>query len=230
MRVLKKWLSKPGKKEDGQEVRGQSPEPDGDLLSGEEILDKQEALPRFANREDLFDQVIQKVVVDYNDVTHQLNTMLETGQMEEGRFLTHTLRGVMGNIGAKKIFETASCLEDCFANDQKTEAAEIIKTLSVLMQKLCEHIKEITSCDSPSQASACPSQVRQTTITELMDMLGRRRPADCPEMLEMLKTIKFPGDNNELDIDQLMKLIEGYEFDKAIDLLSSCVMQTSESV
>ncbi len=163
IQVLKKWLSKPVKKEDGQEVFCKSSQPDGDLLSGEEILDKQEALPRFANREDLFDQVIQKVAVDYNDVTHQLNIMLETGQMEEGRFLTHTLRGVMGNIGAKKIFETASCLEDCFANDQKTEAAEKIKTLSVLMQKLCDHIKGITSCDSPSLVSVCPSQIQEIT-------------------------------------------------------------------
>ncbi len=232
IQVLKKWLSQSEKTKDRQEdglPSIQHSESKEKITTEEEILDKKEALPRFANRKDLFDQVIQKVAKDYNDVGDQLKTMLEADQMKEGRFLAHTLRGVAGNIGAKKIFEITTCLEDCFALGKKDKAAETIEILSDMMQKLFDHIREITSCEAPPQVSIVPPLVRETTMVELMRILERRRPADCPGVLEMLKTIKIP-EGTGLDIDQLINLIERYEFDKAINMLASCTIPSPGSV
>ncbi len=233
IQVLKKWL--PLSKERQNPEDRQKQEPPSSLLSlssesDEQIINKKEALPRFANREDLFCQVLQKVAVDYGGVAEQLQAMLDADQMEEGRFLSHTLRGVMGNIGANQIFEISSRLEDCFSNGQKEEAADVIKILSSQIQKLVSHIQKIASCEESSapQVGARPSQAQETHIKELAQLLAKHRPADCPRMLEIVKTIKTTEDNG-LDIDQLIGFIEQYEFDKAMNLLSSVISQ-SESV
>ncbi len=223
IQVLKKWLPLSQERQKGAIIPYHTPE------SNEELLNKKEALPRFANREDLFNQVLQKVAVDYSDVANQLQAMLDADQMEEGRFLSHTLRGVMGNIGANKIFEVTSRLEECFSNAQKQEASDLIQTLSLLIQTLVSHIQEITSCgESASQESLRSSPVQKTNIRELMAILAKHRPADCSRMIEILQTIKTT-ENNGLDVDKLIDLIGQYEFDKVMDILSS-FMSESESV
>ncbi len=75
------------------------------------ILDTADALPRFAGQKDLYVMVLEKVVADYGQSVQEIRDFLAGGSQADAKFLSHTLKGVMGNVGAKSLFSLYARLE-----------------------------------------------------------------------------------------------------------------------
>ncbi len=107
------------------------------------VLNTKEALPRFANRQELYLQILDKVATDYGDAAARLQELVAKGQTEEARFLAHTLRGVVGNIGAQELFAVCSRLELALGEEPSGEnPAEIVEEVAGAMQRLLACIAE----------------------------------------------------------------------------------------
>ncbi len=103
----------------------------------EMVLDTQEALPRFANKQELYLQILDKVVADYGDVADQLREMVKNGQFEDARFLTHTVKGVFGNIGARELFGLCLRLEQALAEEPSGDSpSRLVEDVAGAVQRL----------------------------------------------------------------------------------------------
>ncbi len=85
------------------------------------ILDTADALPRFAGQKDLYVMVLEKVVADYGQSVQEIRNFLDSGSQADAKFLTHTLKGVMGNVGAKSLFSLYTRLEAALADEPSGE-------------------------------------------------------------------------------------------------------------
>ncbi len=127
-----KWLSDPQ----------QAASPPHEDPEKEMILNREEALPRFANREELFQKALETVIQEYGNAGKTLFTLVQENKLEEGRFLAHTLRGVMGNIGADSAFATCSRLEDAFTQGPEDTINPLIEELDRKIAVLIHHIQQ----------------------------------------------------------------------------------------
>ncbi len=235
IQLLKKWLSKtdspdhsakdpqnlnnPIQSESSDKKTNSPPPPYPKHYESEPVLDTTEALQRFANREDLFHEALKQTIEKYQNVTDQLQTMLTEDKAEDGRFLSHSLRGVMGNIGAKRIFALLSDLEEAFSENRKQEASDMITALGPMMEDFGRHVQDVIHPGkTPQTGNPSYSREQLEGFTQLLELLNKRRPSDCKKMTEILESMKNT-DINGLDIDKVITFIEGYEFDRAIDII-----------
>ncbi len=204
MRTLKKWLPL---------MDTQQTFPSSHEATENSLLNKKEALPRFGNREDLFQTALKSVAEEYNNVAEKLSSLLTEDNMEEGRFLAHTVRGVMGNIGAEEIFEVCSRLETAFSDSNREEAGFLIQELKKKIHALIAHIRQETLQQQAEQASLL-SQELMPVLDDLINALHTHRPTACIQIASVLHE-KDKGCRHS-EINQLIALVKEYEFEKAL--------------
>ncbi len=148
MKNLKRLLSWFGGKNEFQaeesECDSECDSPVVDGMQKELVVHREDALRRFAQREDLYEQALRSVVADYADISRRLAELLKDNNIEELRFVVHTLRGVMGNLGVEEVFSVCSQLEELIDSDRVGESAPLIGELDGLMQLFFCYVNEHT--------------------------------------------------------------------------------------
>ncbi len=115
-----------------------------DDMRKELVINREDALRRFAQREDLYDQALRSVAADYADITARLAELIKDNNIKELSFVVHTLRGVMGNLGIEEVFNICSQLEDLINSDRVGESTPLIGELDNLMQLFFHYVSEHT--------------------------------------------------------------------------------------
>ncbi len=233
MSILKKWLPLLGKKGAGKEeltgeVKSNKESSSIIDITGEElVVNRKDALKRFANREDLYQQALLSVVDDYQNVAQQLVELLEEGNFEEVRFIAHTVRGVMGNLGVDEIFDVCSRLEEVVVTDNgKEKSSVLISDLDQLMQRFVAYCKKGSSDTVTAETGNVVGGIFDV-LDEIAPVVRRRQPVECGKVVAKLRALRETanGTSEVGYIDQLISLIEEYEFDGALELIASLRQQ-----
>ncbi len=206
--ILQKWLTPAA----GEQKSGSVVSKEEQMLQ----INLNEVLPRFANQQDIFIKALKKAAAEHGGDARRLRELLEQNNLEEAAFTAHTLRGVMGNVGAEQIFELASRLEEACKQKDQAACLHMLDRLEDLMKLFTGYVEEEKYLAETSSEE--PAVNDSGSWDELLALLRGRRPADCRKAVAMVKALaEHDGDA----AGKIILFIEEYEFDKAIELVST---------
>lgn len=81
------------------------------LSNHQQIWDKQEALRRLGNNASLLHTIAGMFIAQMGDKLAELNSALEKGDHEATRFVSHSIKGNAGDVGAVAVHKMAAELE-----------------------------------------------------------------------------------------------------------------------
>lgn len=106
------------------------------------LVDRDGALRRFACREDLYERALQGTASEYADIARRLTVLINDNNIEELRFVVHTFRGVMGNIGVEEIFSLCTLIEERIGVCDIAEIVPLVHELEALMEAFLRYVRE----------------------------------------------------------------------------------------
>jgi HPt (histidine-containing phosphotransfer) domain-containing protein len=89
-----------------------------DTLDNIEGLDVQGALKRLLGKKALYMNIMNKFVSGQKDVPEKIQSALNRGSYAEAEMLSHTIKGILGNVGGLDLQAMAAELEESFRNLQ----------------------------------------------------------------------------------------------------------------
>jgi PAS domain S-box-containing protein len=194
-------------------------------LSG---IDTEGALTRLGGNRKLLRSLLKKFASNHADSTDQIKSAITSGDWKLAHRLAHTVKGVAGNICAKKLQSAAQDLESSLKHSEQEPGEAAYDAFS---SALDEVVNSINTMDGEMEVSQTekeekpldeePRAVDTATIrsvvlemTELLadDDLG------AADLLEDLK--KLLGDTTMGDkMDSLENMIGKYDFESALGML-----------
>ena len=134
------------------------------------MLDKCDGLKRVAGNEALYHKLLRQYIAGQADAADRLREMLTQGDMNSGKRIAHTLKGVSGNIGATAIAQIAAALEAAINSPGNTnEILVLVDQLELSFAKLRLEIQAYL----PSETAAASMGQSKPLNTELIHGLRK---------------------------------------------------------
>lgn len=179
------------------------------------IIDFGFGLSQLSGSEDLLINLLGKIKKEYAECDQTLRAMFEQAEWENARILTHTLKGVSGNLGCVALHLASKSLDDSLKQENK-EPKEFEAFCAVLKQTinqitLVEQAGTVDINISNNDVSAS-SEAKQS----LVDLLNEN-VFITPEVLnEYLQQIDMP----EQEKNQIEQSINLLNYSQAIERLT----------
>ena len=103
-------------------------------------LDMQKGLHHTANKKALYIKIMQKFAETNGSVAANIGEMIDTGEGKKAALIAHSLKGVLGTIGASSLHQLADKVQQAI---NQNKIAESKRHLVVLEKELSELIAEI---------------------------------------------------------------------------------------
>ena len=120
------------------------------------ILSVDEGLERLMGDRALYMQLLRRFRQDYQHAATRIRQALETGQVEPGRRLAHTLKGATGMIGAQQAHAAAHALE-ASCQQGGTPCMAALAALEQAMATLLGMIETVLDSSDASAIAAAPA-------------------------------------------------------------------------
>lgn len=200
-----------------------SPEPSetdsGDTALPESVtgLDMPLGLQRSHGKKPLYLSLLRKFLAGNGETAEKIRQSLESGDRETATFLTHTLKGVAGAIGASRLQTCAAGLEQTI---REWRSREDLDALLAAVESALNEVLDCLHATLPPEFVAAPVTIDRAALAsvclELASLLRDDDAAAC-DLLEtqaaLLRTAfpeAFPG---------IETAIRGYDFETALAML-----------
>ncbi len=146
-------------------------------------IDLQLGMKRSLGKTELYLRMLRKFLQGQKEAPQQIRTALRQGDWRQAELLMHTLKGLLGNIGATGFQETAEFLESAFrecrpGDELETRLEEFEKYFAALIENLTRVLDEHDRLQAPQATdTADPVEV----VRQLLTLLA----ADDPEAGEV---------------------------------------------
>jgi CheY-like chemotaxis protein/nitrogen-specific signal transduction histidine kinase len=107
-----------------------------------EGLEVQAGIKRMGDRTDLYKRLLKGFCHDYKYFGSYLNELMEAGDQETAARLLHTLKGIVGTMGATELYAMSIETEDAF-RDQSNQLALLIEQLSHQVEVMVKRLQEL---------------------------------------------------------------------------------------
>jgi len=201
--------------------------PDADLLP-EELpgIDMEAGIARVGGNRKLYHSLLVKLHDGYADAAARLRGQIEAGQLQEAQLLSHSLKGVAGNVGARRLQAAASDVEAPLKHSQEVPAAAL-EAFDAALQEVVDVLAPIAASQNHApepQAGADEGAPEPRRLQEILERLHphvkARKPKLCAPLLEEMDTLAWPR-HTQGTVQELKRLIRKYKFKDALDLLES---------
>lgn len=185
-------------------------------------LHVQWGLKRIGGNRSLFYKLLKEFHQDHHNDIQLLQHAIDTNQIETAKRIIHTIKGVTGNIGAHKLQQLASELEQGInsLDDYATALSLFTQEFIILMTEF-ESFFEQTLTFNTVQANLSKDQ-----LTEEIKKLYQSLIQGDSDAISILNNIK--GNLHEKSADQtksLQQAIEDYDFEQAVTCLKEISVQ-----
>ena len=202
------------------------PQPAGQVLlqalRAVQGLDVDTGLARTLNKPDFYISMLRKFVLSQVDVVLHIRASLEQADTGNAMLLAHTLKGLAGNLGAMRLFDSAELLETLLYNGcDSALLAQTLETTRALLQRLVQSLQQIPGFVQartlrPEDAlSPQDRQLAQEILQEIKTCLQDNN-ASALELWETHAGILRPGFAQWAALEAA---ISAFEFECALELL-----------
>jgi HPt (histidine-containing phosphotransfer) domain-containing protein len=188
-------------------------------------LDAEDGLRRLAGNRKLYRTLLGKFIAEQETFAARIDGALARVDRESAERLAHTVRGVAGNLGARRVQGAATELENAIragaAADRTAACLETLRAaVADLVARLAPYFPAAPARAEPAAAAAAeidPENARRT-VAEMLGHLGNFDPAasDCLEANRALFRALLLGEA----FPAFEAKIGGFEFAEAHDRLA----------
>ncbi len=191
-------------------------------------FDIKTALARLGGSEDLFIRIAESFAESYRGADKQLAELFEKEDYETAHREAHSIKGVVGNIGAMDLYEGARELEAIAKKAEEGEKLDqqatrlAVDEFAARLKVVIRSLDSIIPATEESEASAESSpevknldkEQRQSLVVEI------REACESGDFFALKNAIKdYPADSAE--IIEVKKLIAKFDSDKLCELADS---------
>ena len=228
--TLSNWI-KPGKRviPDYLLARKAEESPDDESLplAGLPGLSVKSGLAKVGGNRKLYRKLLGKFSRNYTSVTDDIRKALGENDPETAIRLTHTIKGLAGNLGARDLHRAAVDLEEVLRQDRNEDVAGQLEAFSETLELVMSSIAAL-EIQKPDPAENRPSaqQTPEATDSErvfiFLNELRRLLEEDDFRAVRSLEklTAALPARMDGDELGDLEKHIDGYDFEKALKTLS----------
>ena len=179
------------------------------------LFDSEFALNQFSGNQALLDKMLDKFCEQYANLSEQLLSSLEQGDLHTAKREVHTVKGVSGNLGMKSLLQASRDLEKHFQQGNAAEAdiAQFIASLNDTFTAIAQFKTATSSEQSPSPPTNNASE--QDSRQLLLASLKRNEFITHNKLSTWVSDLALPSDIQE----DLLGAIDELDYEKAISLL-----------
>ncbi|MFT6583703.1 MAG: PAS domain S-box-containing protein [Alphaproteobacteria bacterium] len=190
-----------------------------------EGVDLEAGLRNVADNQTLYREIVGRFVVDYSDVMARLRNGVLSEEREETERLIHTLKGVLGTLGARKAAAAAAGMideawrtgayDDSGLAALETEFKIALKSFALLRRG---DVPPVAKASSASVAEIREGERVTLVIQELAELLEKGDTDAKKASAELQKVLT--GTPFEADVARLRGQIGMFQFDAASNILA----------
>jgi PAS domain S-box-containing protein len=226
-KTLQKWLS------DG---RASAPVPHAEHETAEELLplrginglDVDVALYYLAGSTSLYFPLLKKFTENRKNFTDEMRKAIAEKNWEKAGRDLHSVKSLLGNIGAVHLQKEAEKLEQTFDVDHYDN--DLVETFLQEFDKLFTSLQSVLAAISPESLSP-PAGGSMEELNHLLkrleEPLRTAQPVASQELADELKAKKWPVSCRR-NIDRLIKAISRYQFEPALDIVNELLTEKSQ--
>ncbi|NPA55710.1 MAG: response regulator [Epsilonproteobacteria bacterium] len=167
-------------------------------------IDKQYALKLVMGNTKIFKNIL-KGLYEYKDVD------LESMNDEEFKLTIHTIKGISGSAGAKKLFEIAKEINDTLNRDLLPQFYEEFN-------KVIEDIQQSDILTQHTKKEPLSDEKKQELFDKLKQALNSKRPKNVKEVMSEIEKYAFSNKDQE-KLNEISQLVKKFKFKQAGELL-----------
>lgn len=217
--ILQDWLT--------SEVRERPPVcnelPDGPVIPERfQGIELSQGLRRIGGNRRLFVKLLNDFYLHHHDCCERIGQALDEGAIQEAHLLAHTLQGVAGNIGCRKLETAARQLDRVIKRQATQEIEEQKEKFCAVAKSAFEHLASLLAhWDEQGMGFANrtythtpgPRNINLDIIQELFDLL---RDGD-PNVSVLMDSLQDAVDLSGTDVDEQMQRLHSQVADYAYD-------------
>ncbi len=215
--VLSKWVTiQPQhelvRPEDEVESNGHAAD-----LASLSTIDTTAGIRRIGGSETAYLKQLNRFAENYAGAVQAVRELIEQGEIEEAEHKCHALKGVAGNLGAEKLFELATAIDNQLKKDKAPPAAQLEQCESALRQV----VAEIVSLRHDPAATSEPLNVDKAALQALLQRLLSVIDEDlgaAEELLDEMQEMSAGSEWSEMVL-QLAQRADSFDVDGAKVLL-----------
>ena len=137
-------------------------------LSG---MDVASALERLNHNHKLFRSILAEFCQDFGSADVEICAALEGGQQNDKKTavrLVHSVKGMAGNLSAKKLFNAAAVLEVAINEERRADWPTLLETFKNTLAQVVTSIEALQKAEKAASASASASSANTIKTTEVI--------------------------------------------------------------
>nr|WP_320191543.1 response regulator [uncultured Desulfobacter sp.] len=184
-------------------------------------IDMVQGLDRINNNKKLYKHLLLKVKRDYADAAEQLDSLIKENAFEDARRLAHSIKGVAGNLGAKKLQAAAQVVEAKLKSNpnqelpDKKEMARFAQEMAIVQEGLAVLKQEETPLSIPSKIADTTELIQ--CIERLIPFLKKRQAKQIKLNVAKINTLGWPKAFLN-DLQKINKLAGRYKFKEILPI------------
>ena len=220
--VLRKWLAGSGLKplSDCEEMQ------DGPVIPESfQGIELSQGLRRIGGNRRLFVKLLYDFYLHHHDCCEKIGQAIDEGELQEAHLLAHTLQGVSGNIGCRKLENAARDLNIAIKQQsmsqiliQKVEFCQVAKQAFEILARLLAHWDELDTGTSVKHRTndPGPGNVNLDIIQDLCDLLRDGDPNVSVLMDSLQESLDLSVSSVDEQLKRLQRQVTDFDYDEAL--------------
>lgn len=187
-------------------------------------IDVDRGLKMVSGNKTLYRRLLVQFRNDYGDFATRIKDAYYQGEQDQACRLTHTIKGVAGNVAALDVHEKASELESCIKNNNHSQFPKYMSAFSRSLEETLHALARLKQVRGPQQGTPAPFQVKKVNIEAVSPLLiqlfqkvsesSMDADTESEKLEKALVATPYEG-----MAGQLSRSISNYDFDQARRIL-----------
>ena len=171
---------------------------------------------------ELYRSFLVRFYQDHSGSQKKIQDALETGNSNQAAYFTHTVRGIAGNIGAKKLVNAAEALEVAIGKDRKNLYESLLHDFSTNLSQVMKSLSQLPNDMGQGQAKKLDFSkitLPPSLIKAITDKIDRGLVASLAPEIEEIKKVEPFGPTLAERLRYLTRNYDGPEILKILETI-----------
>lgn len=179
-------------------------------------IDLETGLKRLDMNETLYKKLLLDFPEKYTSITEEIRKALHEEDIDTAERLSHTIKGVAGNLSIMGVYDLARGLEGAMADKSMTEIDKLLVELDKELQLVTQSLKQLNTKEKKELTDKEPP-INMVEIHGILLELARLLQEDNLDAVQCLEALKKRLGKSmfQIEIQEVDAHIRNYDFDSA---------------